>query len=160
MDHESPIQLAEPSYPEALSFDSNKFERVLIFERLNEIGSKIYTENRVTHEEAREILDSIDKLADMGYFFTEDAESNKTAADLVQRGIAPERQNAIEYDFVQQNIEYIDILLENICSAGEIPPGFIEDIRKKLIRQLQDGISGPGRILQALQQFEDMYPRD
>jgi len=160
MSSENPIEHAIPSYVESQSFDSNKFERVLILDRLDALSVKFYKTKIVTTEEALEILKAMDRLAEIGYFVSDDTESHISDEKMQERGIDPDTQNAVESDFMHTNMIQFTNLLENIYSATDIPSGFVEEITRKVNTQKASGIPHAGYLSQVLYRLDARYDRD
>lgn len=160
MSFENQQQLAQPGYPEEFSFDLNKFERTLLFQKIDELHMRISHYREVDSAEALEILDIMDRLASIGYFYSADEAFNMTNQVLEQRGIDPVAQHKIENDLFQKNMTSFYNLLESIYRAEAIPPSFIEEIRKKAKQHRELHVPNIIQILVALRTFDSHYPRE
>lgn len=129
-------ELVKSIHPEEDSLDPDKFERSVLYERLDAIEERITNTQEVRRTDIEEILSIFDELNKIGYFSSYDT-SPITDDVLKSKGVDPAVQLAVEENLATTYDSQLHMLFSAIRSIPNVPLDFMQMIQKKLAKQAE-----------------------
>lgn len=134
--HDFGAELIKSIHPEEDSLDPQKFERAVLYEKLDAIEERITDTQEVHQTDIKEILSIFNELNKIGYFSSY-ATSSTSDVELESKGIDSTKQLGVEENLATTYESQLHVLFNAIRSVPNVSPDFIQIIQKKLAEQAE-----------------------